>query len=353
MSESQTAITNVHLTPKKISIWERSILVGDIIAVNGYRVNRGALKQRFAEGGYQVKETPHFLLFTRREVPRTVIVHWFAPKEIDADLGDSVMQELKPLGLLTQPRHFSDVFGALVGSLCPVDVQHAWHTYGTNTLRRYDHLLLNPSHTSMPHATMDSFAQIYRRVLALQVGASLLDVGCSFGFLPLLVAEHLPSLSRVLGVDLQSSPFPVMRALAEERCLEHVHFVQGDVLDERFPFLGTFDTVTALHVLEHFSERDMYRALANLLQVTARRLILAVPYEEGEPETVYGHEQLFSPTKLEGVGRWCLQRLGGSGRMLCEECAGGLLLIERAVLFHMVQWNSEPRNHQPNMRSTS
>ncbi len=329
MSESQTTITTAHPTPKRVSIQERSLLVGDIIAVNGYRVYREALKQRFAEGGYQVKETPHFLLFTRREVPRTVIVHWFAPEEIDADLGDYMMRELKPLGLLTQPEHFSDVFGAIVGSLSPDDVQRAWHIYGTNTLRTYHRLLLNPNHISLSHATMDAFAQIYCRVLALQVGESLLDVGCSFGFLPLLVAERVPSLSQVLGVDLLTSPFPVVRALAEERHLEHVRFVQGDVLDERFPFLGTFDTVTALHVLEHFSERDMYRALANLLQVTARRLILAVPYEEGAPETVYGHEQLFTRTKLEAVGHWCLQRLGGSGRMSCEECAGGLLLIER------------------------
>ncbi len=119
MTESQATINNVHPIPKKISIRERSILVGDIIAVNGYRVNRGVLKQCFAEGGYQAQETPHFLLLTRSELPRTVIVHWFAPQEIDADLGDYVIQELKPLGLLTQPRHFSDAFGALVGSLCP------------------------------------------------------------------------------------------------------------------------------------------------------------------------------------------------------------------------------------------
>ncbi len=329
MTESQATINNVHPIPKKISIRERSILVGDIIAVNGYRVNRGVLKQCFAEGGYQAQETPHFLLLTRSELPRTVIVHWFAPQEIDADLGDYVIQELKPLGLLTQPRHFSDAFGALVGSLCPFDVQRAWHIYGTNTVRRYHHLLLNPSHSSHPRATIDAFAQIYRRVLALQVGESLLDVGCSFGFLPLLVAERLPSLSQVLGVDLQSSPFPVMRALAQERHLEPVRFEQADVLNDCFRRLGTFDTVSALHVLEHFSERDMYRALANLLQVTARRLILAVPYEEGAPATVYGHEQLFTRIKLEDVGQWCLQRLGGSGRMSCEDCAGGLLLIER------------------------
>jgi len=54
----------VQAKTKKISIRERSIHVGDFVVVNGYRVNRDLLKERFAEGGYQAHETPHFLLFT-------------------------------------------------------------------------------------------------------------------------------------------------------------------------------------------------------------------------------------------------------------------------------------------------
>ena len=141
--------------------------------------------------------------------------------------------------------------------------------------------------------------------------------------------EHFPSLKRVVGVDIHTSPFPIVHSIAEERHLKNVQFLQADVLAENFKALGYFDTVVALHLLEHFTEADMYQALVNLLQVTSRRLIIAIPYEDGEPETIYGHEQLFSRTKLEAVGNWCLQHSGGVGRVTCEDCAGGLLMIER------------------------
>jgi hypothetical protein len=72
----------------------------------------------------------------------------------------------------------------------------------------------------------------------------------------------------------------------------------------------------------------MYRVLTNLLKATSHRLILGVPYEPGEPEAVYGHEQLFTRAKLEAVGKWCLEQIG-SGQMSCEDCAGGLLFIDK------------------------
>jgi len=60
MTENQA--TTYNAKPKKVSIQERAIPVGDFIVVNGYRVNLDTLKQQFAEGGYQAHETPHFLL---------------------------------------------------------------------------------------------------------------------------------------------------------------------------------------------------------------------------------------------------------------------------------------------------
>jgi len=314
---------------RKVSSRERTIAVGDVIAINGYRVNRAALKQRFAEGGYQARETPHFLLFTRSESPTKVVVHWFAPEAIDADLGDYVIQELKPPGILAQPQDFSDIFGAMVGSLFPYDVQRAWHLYGVNTLRRYQDLLMNPPGSPVTHSTIDAFAGLYRRVFELLVGDHFLDAGCSFGFLPLLVAQQFPALSRVVGIDIRSEPFTTTRLIAQERGLKNVQFAQADLLTGDLSTLGYFDTVTALHVLEHFSEEAMYCVLRNLLRLTARRLILAVPYEQGEPEILYGHEQLFSRSRLEAVGRWCLQQWGGASRMWCEECEGDLLVVER------------------------
>jgi hypothetical protein len=122
--------------------------------------------------------------------------------------------------------------------------------------------------------------------------------------------------------------FATMKELTEERQLTNVHFMQADLLASDFSELGRFDTVTALGVIEHFTEEEMYRVLANLLDVTAQRLLITVPYEQ-ELEVIYEHKQLFTPEKLEAVGQWCVQQLGGASRIWCEECVGGLLLVER------------------------
>jgi 2-polyprenyl-3-methyl-5-hydroxy-6-metoxy-1,4-benzoquinol methylase len=170
---------------------------------------------------------------------------------------------------------------------------------------------------------------LYRRVFELQSGTSFLDAGCSSGLLPLLLAEQVPSLSRIVGVDIRPQPFGTARTLAEEHQLKNVQFIQADLLDSGFCELGLFDTITLLHVLEHFSEQDMYRVLAHLLAITGQRLIIAVPYEHETPEIIYGHEQLFSQTKLEAVGQWCLQQWNGKGTMHYEDSADGLLIVER------------------------
>jgi SAM-dependent methyltransferase len=309
---------------------ERAFLLGNIIGVNAYRVKRASLKQRLTEIGYQVHETPHFLVGRKAETP-TIVAHWFAPMAVDNELGYYFMEELKPLGILATPQDFADVFGAVVTSLTPNDPQRAWHLFATNTLQRY-HALLEGNHNAAPNwnSPVDVFATLYRRICELQVGESLLDAGCSSGFLPLVVAERFPALTRVVGIDIRTEPFAVARVLAEERHLLNVRFEQADLLNDDLSALGDFDTVTVLHVLEHFPEADMYRVLKKLLTLTSHRLIIGVPYEPGEPEAAYGHKQLFTRTKLEAVGNWCLEQWGG-GQATCEDCAGGLLYIDRSA----------------------
>jgi Methyltransferase domain len=319
----------VESSHKRVSIKERAFTVGGVVGINGYRVNKQTLKQRFAEeGGYQLHETPHFLLCTRAEAPKTVIIHWLAPEKVDADIGHYFMQELKPLGIFEQGPGFGDIFAAVLFSLSPYDIQRALRLYATNTLRRYRRLVMIEDGHTLRSSPMENFSLLYRRICDLQVGEQFLDAGCGYGFLPLLLAEHFPGLNKVVGLDIRGEHFPVIKTIAEERGLKNVYFIQADLLARDFATIGHFDTVTALHVLEHFTEGDMYQVLTNLLEVAAQRLILAVPYEEGEPERAYDHKQLFSQEKLEGVGRWCLEQWGG-GSMRYEDSRDGLLVIER------------------------
>src|SRR5690242_20730306 len=131
MTESHIAKPGV--PAKRVPIRERAFTVGELTGVNGYRADRALLQQRFAEGGYLLQETPHFLLCTRTTAPSRILVHWFAPEEIDADIGNAFMQELKPLGLLADARQFGQVFGVVVCSLFPYDVERALRLYATNS----------------------------------------------------------------------------------------------------------------------------------------------------------------------------------------------------------------------------
>src|SRR5712692_153059 len=312
---------------KKVSSKERAVLEGNIIGINAYHANRGLLKQRFAEGGYDIHETNHFLLFTREKAPSIIVAHWFAPEAIDANIGYFFIQELKPFDIIECSEDFGNLFSAIVGSVHPFQVQRAFRLYADNTIERY-HRILEGKSKAIAHQPLDDFATIYKRVLQLLVGDTVLDAGCSFGFLPLLIAEYVPSIKQIVAVDILDS-FETVRTIAQERNFPQVEFKQADLLSEYFCASELYDNVIALHVLEHFTETDMYRVLVNLWEVTARRLIVAVPYEPGQAERAHGHEQLFTTAKLECIGQWCLDNFIDASSMRCEDCIGGMLFIDK------------------------
>ena len=318
---------------RKIPIQDRSVRVGNVVVVNGYHVNRSLLKQRFAEGGFQVHETPHFLLFTRETEPKTVLVHWFAPEDLHTNIPRHLTVELKPFNIITSNQILGELMAGIVGgTLYSDDVRRAWNFFGANTLQRLL-VLVNSAMTShVPdYGILGESAILYQRVFELSVGERFLDAACNGGFFPLLLAERIPFVSEVVGVDLDADVFKVAQEIARERQLNNVRFVQADLISDSLSNIGMFDTVTALHVLEHFTEEDMYKVLMNLLNIVTHRLILAVPYETGEPEVAYGHLQMFSRMKFEAVGKWCIEQFKGNARMWYEKLPrnSGLLLIEK------------------------
>ncbi len=333
MIENRPSISSTQAKTKKVSIQERSVHVGDFIVVNGYHVNRVLLQKRFAEGGYQAHETKHFLLFTRTEEPTMILVHWFAPQEITTNIIGYLAEELKPFGFVTSNQRLSELFAGIVGgTLFPGDVRRAWNYFGANTLQRLLTFVCSATTLGVSeYGILGEAAFLYQRVCELGVGERFLDAACNGGFLSLLLAERLPFVSNVVGVDLDANVFRGAQELVEERHLTNVRYQQADLLADNFSTIGIFDTVTVLHVLEHFTEEDMYCVLTNLLTVTAHRLIVAVPYESGKPSQAYDHKQLFSRAKLEAVGTWCIEQLQGAARMWYEDLphGAGLLLIER------------------------
>lgn len=285
-------------------------------------------KARLAHQRYQLVETEHFLLAHPPDTDRVTLVHRFLPAEIDNNLVDCLMQELS--GLMTTDQAFGHAMIGVVNSIKPHDPVGAWGIFSLNTLRRFREYLDEPD-VEYPPTTIGACATIYRRLFLLKVGKSLLDVGCACAFWPALVAERDPGgYERIVGVDNRLDAIHISQHMVALIDKQDLRFLQLDLLGTRFvEDLGTFDTVTAIHILEHLSEEQLPLAFEHLLQVTGHRLIVAVPYEQ-QATVAYGHAQIFTQEKLEHWGTWCVELLEDRGRYWCEDVAGGLLIVERS-----------------------
>lgn len=231
---------------------------------------------------------------------------------------------------MTSDQAFGHAMIGVVNSINPHEPVVARGTFSLNTLQRLrehidEHIEQNPS------STIGACATIYRRLFALQVGASLLDVGCACDFWPVLVAERETRTQRsIVGIDNRLDAVHLSQNLAGLTHNQDLTFLQLDLLSPQFvEEAGTFDTVTAIHLLEHLPEAQLPLAFQHLLQVTRHRLMVAVPYET-EATRAYGHELVFTRKTLEHWGQWC-GIVGWSGSLWCEDVAGGLLIIDRVI----------------------
>jgi len=229
-------------------------------------------------------QTPHFLIANGRVRPRF-------SQEISNELADHIAAELAPLGLVPDGPAFERIFTETVLAARP-DPVRAWMAFYGNTMRR----LRRPDRGGT--GCVDTFARIYAHVLSLIRGTSVLDVGCCFGFLPLLVAEQDLRL-RVVGTDL----VPPTAALAGRIARadgSRARFAAADVL--ALPVGdAAVDTVLAVHVLEHLPTEVSALALAQLRRVARQRVVIAVPLEE-VPDPVFGHVQAFDLPALARLG---------------------------------------------------
>jgi hypothetical protein len=303
-----------------------SIVIGNFKVVYRPDGQFKATKARLAGQGFQMEETEHFLLARPEETERVILVHRFQPGEIDNNLVDCLMQELP--GLMTSEQAFGQAMIGVVHSIKPYDPVDAWGIFSLNTLQRLrEHL--DEHHLQNPTSTIGACATIYRRLFELKVGVSLLDVGCACAFWPVLVAEREPhTQSSIVGVDSRLDAIHLSQNMAALTHHQDLTFLQLDLLSPHFVAeVGTFDTVTAIHLLEHLPEEQLPLAFGHLLQVTQHRLIVAVPYET-EPTRAYGHENIFTRETLEDWGHWYMKASDGAARFWCEDVAGGLLIID-------------------------
>ena len=310
---------------------QEGLRVGNVIVIaqrNGEVLNRR--KRLFLDQSYQVRETPHFVICQRPLSHQIVLMHRFDRTEINADLIRMIGEELPAFGILSSAREFNAMLFAVIASTFPSPRNQTmiWRHFCLNTLARLRVLISQPLEQSPPTVShIVPFAEIYRRVLELFVGQNMLDVGSSFGFLPLLMAELIHDVD-IIGCDNNPEAIRCSAGLATATNAHRVSFSLRDVLSPDILDMGHFDTVTALHLLEHLPEQDMPIAFTHLLQVTSKRLIVAVPFEE-KAQALYGHQQVFTLEKLRAWGEWCTDALGSDGHYWCEEVMGGMLIVDR------------------------
>lgn len=275
-----------------------------------------------------------------------LVIHDFAPEQIDNNVGACVADELLPLlarlrpaaacppsgYAYTEQETFERFVGAIVRSM-DGNERRAWHRFYDNTLAGL-RTLAPVQATNGSSDFIGTFRAIYVQVaeLANEVGArSILDVATCFGFLPLLLAGHAdgdaPAARRIVGCDLN----PALVALAGDYCRHRLvpglSFVCADILAGQVardldPDGAGFEVVTAIHLLEHLTAEETIRAMDTLWLLTKRRLIIAVPFEP-MPDPRFGHRQVFDRGNL-----LALLPDAATGHLYFEY-HGGWLVIDR------------------------
>lgn len=280
-----------------------------------------------------------------------VLVHDFAPAEIDNNIARYVADELLPLlyscGLrpgaadgyaASDQEVFERFVGEIVRSM-DGNERRAWHLFYDNTLAALDRAGQKEGgakkESDAPRDYIADFAAIYSRVgdLVAEIApSSLLDVGTCFGFLPLLLASgagpetYRPRKLRcIVGCDLNPALVALAESYARRRKLSGVRFVETDILSVngygRLPE-PSFDVVTALHLLEHLETEQTAAAMEALWSLARRRLIVAVPVET-VPDPRFGHRQVFTCESLHALGQ------GTAATSRCFEDHGAWLVIDR------------------------
>lgn len=128
--------------------------------------------------------------------------------------------------------------------------------------------------------------------LKLCKGPSLLDIGPYNGaFLEML--DRTGRFDRLACVDIVRHDCLTLPKTAE--------FHLKDVTELDFP-AGSFETVTAMEILEHLPVEKVAPALKKIRNVAARRAIMSVPFKEPHPlfkqNEPSGHKQSFDEKKL-------------------------------------------------------
>ncbi|MDO7868471.1 mycofactocin oligosaccharide methyltransferase MftM [Nocardioides jiangxiensis] len=253
---------------------------------------------------------------------RVHLAHDLPPARIDNDLAGLVAAELFAPGWLEGSELFERLMTGLVVSSAD-DALTAWTLFYRNTLDR----LAGLTHGSVPRAavppasdlvegSLAGYAPVYAHAAGLIEPGSVLELGSCFGFFSLFAADRFD----VTASDLSANTV---------RLLARVAPLLGRTIDTvicdaaRVPRPSrSYDTVVALHLLEHLPVEHGVAVLREMQRLARRRVVVAVPFED-EPTAAYGHVRVFTSRTLvemaDASGWW----------WTVHEHHGGWLVLDR------------------------
>lgn len=259
--------------------------------------------------------TAHFELW--RHGWRLVVRHRMTPDAIDDALTTIINDELFGPGWVTGSEMFERIFTGVVltSAATPID---AWLLFYRNSLRRYEAAAPEPV---VGADALTDFASIHRHADELvPLDATVLELGCCFGFLSLRLARAAGRT--VIASDLSAGTVGLLQVVADRLGLP----LQTLVADAaRIPRPDrSVDAVLLVHLLEHLDAEHCRRAIDEALRVASRRVIIAVPYED-EPTPAYGHLWTLCEDDLRA---WGAATTGWTWSV--HEHVGGWLVFDRA-----------------------
>lgn len=264
----------------------------------------------------RIARTAHFELW--RHGWRLVVRHRMPPDVIDDALTTIINDELFGPGWVTGSEMFERIFTGIVLTSAPTPVD-AWLLFYRNSLRRYD-AAAEPASSGSTDALAD-FASIHRHADGLvPADASVLELGCCFGFLSLRLARAAGRT--VIASDLSAGTVGLLGVVADRLGVPLKTLVADAARIPRPD--GSVDVVLLVHLLEHLDADHCRRAIDEALRVASRRVIIAVPYED-EPTPAFGHLWTLNEQDLRAWG-------GGitGWNWSVHDHVGGWLVFDRA-----------------------
>lgn len=265
--------------------------------------------------------TEHFDVQTQGSTLQ--VQHLLGADQVDDGLTGLLAGELFGPGWLRGPDLFERIFTGVVLTSAS-DPLAGWELFYRNTLRRLDELLLSPTpardrvNEPAGYGSLGAYAPVYAHVESLLAeDATVLELGCCFGFLSLrLAAAGQPTVA----TDINTGTVELLSTVAARLGIE-LATVSADAARVPFPG-GCADQVLAIHLLEHLDAEHGDRVLAEALRLAKRRVVIAVPLEDLADET-WGHLRTISMTDLETWG----ERSGWNFEV--HDHHGGWLVLDR------------------------